>query len=99
MVSAGPFKKGHELFDKNHGVKMGVPNGGCDDAKTNLFMDWTGDSVNYTCFNPTTPFIPDGEVQSILHCDNVPNNYFPSKTYKSQDLKQIFFIMNNPTLF
>jgi len=77
MVSAGPFKKGHELFDKNHGVKMGVPDGGCDDAKTNLFMDWTGDSVNYTCFNPTTPFIPDTEVQSILHCDNVPNNYYP----------------------
>ena len=58
---------------------MGVPNGGCDDAKTSLKMDWDENSVNYTCFNPTTPFIPDDNVESLLHCDNVPKNFLPSK--------------------
>ena len=60
---------------------MGVPNGGCDDAKTSLNVDWDENSVNYTCFNPTTPFIPDETVESLLHCDNVPKNFLPSKNY------------------
>ena len=61
---------------------MGVPNGGCDDGKTSLHVDWDENSVNYTCFNPTTPFIPDENVESLLHCDNVPNNFLPSKALK-----------------
>jgi len=26
-----------DLYDDKHGVKMGVPNGGCDDAKVSAF--------------------------------------------------------------
>ena len=58
---------------------MGVSNGGCDDAHSNLEVDWKGNSVNYTCFNPTTPLIPNYGIQSKLHCDNVKNNYFIGK--------------------
>ena len=72
---------------------MGVPNGGCDDGKTSLHVDWDENSVNYTCFNPTTPFIPDENVESLLHCDNVPNNFLPSK---AQNISTIFFQIELP---
>ena len=61
---------------------MGVPTDGCDDGKTALTVDWNGDSLNYTCFYPTDPLIPDGTVQSKLHCDNVPNGFYPRKFTK-----------------
>ena len=61
---------------------MGVPTDGCDDGKTALTVDWNGDSLNYTCFYPTEPLIPDGTVQSKLHCDNVPNGFYPRKLYQ-----------------
>jgi len=77
VVTGGSSQPYNELYDAKHGVKMGVPNGGCDDAKTSLHMDWDENSVNYTCFNPTTPFIPDDHVESLLHCDNVPRNFLP----------------------
>ena len=77
--SGGAIQPNNQLFDAKHGIKMGVPNGGCDDAKTSLNVDWDENSVNYTCFNPTTPFIPDETVESLLHCDNVPKNFLPSK--------------------
>ena len=67
------------LYDAKHGIKMGVPSDGCDDAKTNLEMDWDGNSVNFTCFNPTRPLVPNTNVPSSLHCDSVSNDYFPSE--------------------
>jgi len=77
VVKGGAIQPNNQLFDAKHGIKMGVPNGGCDDAKTSLNVDWDENSVNYTCFNPTTPFIPDETVESLLHCDNVPKNFLP----------------------
>ena len=62
-----------------HPERTGSTNGGCDDAQTSLNVDWDENSVNYTCFNPTTPFMPDETVESLLHCDNVPKNFLPSK--------------------
>jgi hypothetical protein len=56
---------------------MGVPSNGCDDGHTMLDVDWDGNSVNYTCFNPNTPFIPNTNIESTLHCDDVPPNYSP----------------------
>ena len=47
---------------------MGIPNNGCDDAKTNINMDWDGNSINYTCFTPTQPFWPNSRIESLLHC-------------------------------
>lgn len=82
-VGAGPQLFGggghNSLFDAKHGVKMGVPNGGCDDGKTNLNVDWDGNSINYTCFYPTKPMMPDMNIESLLHCDDVPRNFLPSK--------------------
>ena len=68
-----------DLFDEKHGVKMGVPSNGCDDGKWKLDVDWDGNSVNYTCFYPTQPLVPNDSTKSNLHCDNVPNHFFPSK--------------------
>ena len=78
-----------DLFDAKHGVKMGVPTDGCDDGKTALTVDWNGDSLNYTCFYPTKPFIPDSRIQSNLHCDNVPKGFYPRKCEKSLEKKYI----------
>jgi len=77
FVTGGPIEPYDQLYDAKHGVKMGVPNGGCDDGKTRLQFDWDEKSINYTCFNPTTPLIPDDGIKSKLHCDNVPKNFFP----------------------
>ena len=74
------FDAGNKLFDAKHGVKMGVPDGGCDDAKTSLEVDWNENSVNYTCFYPTKPFLPDANIESLMHCDNVPPNFYPSES-------------------
>lgn len=79
-VGAGPqLFQDKALFDAKHGVKMGVPNGGCDDGQTNLDVDWDGNSINYTCFYPTKPIMPDMNIESLLHCDDVPRNFMPSK--------------------
>ena len=88
-VSGSPFLSA--LFDLKQRIKMGIPNFDCDDAKTNLEMDWKGDSKNYTCFHPEEPFLPQWNVQSKLHCDKVSNYYFPCKlTFLSNIFKPIF---------
>ena len=79
-----------DLFDAKHGVKMGVPTDGCDDGKTALTVDWSGDSLNYTCFYPTKPFIPDSSIRSNLHCDNVPKGFYPRMCLFNKYLKYQF---------
>ena len=47
--------------------------------QTNLFVDWNGDSSNYTCFTPSDPFLPS-KVKTELFCDNsIPSGYYPRK--------------------
>ena len=75
------FALSPDLYDQKQGVKMGIPSDGCDDAKTNLEVDWDGDSVNYTCFMPSQPFWPNLDIESLLHCDQIPKNYYPSKFF------------------
>lgn len=75
------------LYDEKHGIKMGIPKDGCDDGKTNLNVDWDGDSVNYTCFSPSTPLIPNPDIKSELFCDTtIPKNYFPQHYCMSEKI-------------
>lgn len=53
-------------------------NGWCR-FQTNLDVDWDGSPVNYTCYNPQDPISSNPEVQSKASCDQVDNDYYPSK--------------------
>lgn len=75
-----------DLYDPKHGVKMGVPNGNCDDAKTNLFVDWCDENIDlpecaqyYTCYTPNRPLLPNEALQPEYHSDmdSLPENYSP----------------------
>lgn len=56
-----------------HGVPMGESNHKCDDAKTNLTMDWDGSPVNYTCYAPK--IIPNKKTIPIQYCEQISRNY------------------------
>ncbi|XP_076647825.1 uncharacterized protein LOC143356206 [Halictus rubicundus] len=56
-----------------HGVPMGNPSPNCDDAKTNLTMDWNGSPADYTCYQPK--FIPNKNVYPTEYCERIPRNY------------------------
>jgi len=87
-ASGGPQRPlSPDLFDAKHGVKMGVPTDGCDDGKTALTVDWSGDSLNYTCFYPTKPLIPDSSIRSNLYCDNVPKGFYPQHFCMKQTIQ------------
>ncbi len=55
--------------------------------------------MNFTCFNPQNPLIPDPNVKSKLYCDNsIPKNYYPRKlityllmTNKHDRKEQMFY--------
>lgn len=64
-----------DLFDKKHGIKMGVPSPHCDDAKTNLTVDWDNSPINYTCFEEKATYLPNIDVHPTLHADHIPKNY------------------------
>ncbi|XP_076244050.1 uncharacterized protein LOC143185172 [Calliopsis andreniformis] len=56
-----------------HGVPMGQPSVDCDDAKTNLTMDWDGSPIDYTCYGKK--LVPDKETIPIQYCERIPKNY------------------------
>ncbi|KAK7794145.1 hypothetical protein R5R35_012528 [Gryllus longicercus] len=60
--------------DDSHGVKMGVASPVCDDARSNLTLDWDFSPVNYTCFSRYR-IRPDESVQPILERENIPRFY------------------------
>ncbi|PSN39342.1 hypothetical protein C0J52_21869 [Blattella germanica] len=64
-----------DIHDREHGVKMGVSSHSCDDAKTNLTVDWDFSPFDYTCYNPTNKFYPDWRIKPILECENIPKHY------------------------
>ena len=73
-----------DLYDPKHGVKMGVPDGNCDDAKTNLFVDWCDENIDlpecaqyYTCNTPTNPIRPNAALQPEYQVDILPMNFIP----------------------
>lgn len=62
--------------DVRHKVKMGEKHVECDDGETNIDMDWSGHPMNYTCYHPTTPILPD-HLPHVMECENIPPNYQP----------------------
>ncbi|XP_047005040.1 uncharacterized protein LOC124624081 [Schistocerca americana] len=65
----------HNLKDAKHGVKMGVASRFCDDAETNLTVDWNYSPVNYTCFTPKDRYIPDPTSPPLIEKENIPKAY------------------------
>lgn len=50
-------------------------NSTCDDGKTNLTVDWDGDPVNYTCYNPHKYFEPNYDLPNIIIKSAIPKAY------------------------
>ena len=44
-------------------------------SQTNLTVDWDGSAVNYTCFSWKYPLPVNEDVESIITCDTIPENY------------------------
>ncbi|XP_026275402.1 uncharacterized protein LOC113204426 [Frankliniella occidentalis] len=57
------------------GVPMGALNPNCDDAKTNLTVDWNFSALEYTCFFPSKLILPDFNIQPVLDIESVPKEY------------------------
>ncbi|XP_029042753.1 uncharacterized protein LOC114875985 [Osmia bicornis bicornis] len=56
-----------------HNIPMGQPSATCDDAKTNLTVDWDGSPVNYTCYDKR--ILPDRRTPALKYTVLVPKNY------------------------
>ncbi|XP_014276623.1 uncharacterized protein [Halyomorpha halys] len=50
-------------------------NSTCDDGKTNLTVDWDGDPVNYTCYNPHNYFKPNYDLPNLIIKSAIPKAY------------------------
>ncbi|CAG7837795.1 unnamed protein product [Allacma fusca] len=86
-------KKG--LAKDEHGrVQMGVASDQCDDAKTNLTVDWDGSVANYTCFHPETRFPQSPYLQPLQECEVIPDAYRPEHFCMD---KQIHYKHNIPS--
>ena len=64
---------GHGPSESLHGVLMGVPSSTCDDAKTNLTIDWNSSPVDHTCYDKK--IVPDRETIPVKYCERIPKNY------------------------
>jgi len=62
--------------DVKNKVKMGEKHVECDDGETNLGIDWSGHPMNYTCYHPTTPLLPN-ILPPVLECEDLPPSYQP----------------------
>ncbi|XP_017880005.1 uncharacterized protein LOC108624905 [Ceratina calcarata] len=56
-----------------HGIAMGHPSVNCDDAKTNLTMDWDGDPIDYICYNQR--ITPSRDKIAIKYCEHISEHY------------------------
>uniref|UniRef100_T1J6D3 DUF3105 domain-containing protein n=1 Tax=Strigamia maritima TaxID=126957 RepID=T1J6D3_STRMM len=57
-------------------VEMGRPDSDCDDAKTNLTVDWDESPVNYTCYTKFR-LKQNRNLKPSLECDDIPIGYIP----------------------
>lgn len=74
-----PGEVPEKVQDTVHGVKMGVVNPECDNAKVNISVDFLDDPTAYICYHPKAMY-PLGTVahgHSKQSCDTVPNDYHP----------------------
>lgn len=43
--------------------------------QTDLHLDWDGSPLNYTCYHEKEPFPIVDDLEAIVECDNIPENY------------------------
>lgn len=78
-----------KLQDPVHGIKMGVVNPACDNAKVNISVDFLDDPTVYKCYHPKALY-PLGTVthgHSKQSCDTVPAGYHPRHYCMNQRVK------------
>lgn len=65
----------HNDYSQNslNQIHMGRVSVHCDDAKTNLTVDWDGSPVDYTCYDRR--IIPKPGISPLLYCENIPTAY------------------------
>lgn len=63
------------LADEKHGIKMGITDEKCDNAKKNLEIDWNGSPIDYTCYNPKYPLPVLQGIRLIEECEDIPADY------------------------
>ncbi|KZC06978.1 PREDICTED: uncharacterized protein LOC107195223 [Dufourea novaeangliae] len=56
-----------------HEIPMGQPSVNCDDARTNLTVDWNGSPADYTCYYEKLR--PNKETIPHLYCEHIPMTY------------------------
>lgn len=61
------------LMHDSHGIAMGHPSSTCDDAKTNLTMDWDGNPITYTCYDQR--IVPNRDTIAIKYCEHISEYY------------------------
>lgn len=68
-----------KLHDAQHGVKMGVINPACDDAKVNISVDFFDQPEEFICYHPkaTLPFPSMRNLPPKKSCDTLLYNYRP----------------------
>ncbi|RWS24547.1 DUF3105 domain containing protein-like protein [Leptotrombidium deliense] len=64
------------MKDEKHGIKMGEVYEGCDDAETDLEIDWDASPVSYTCYHPKFPYPINNKIKSEESCIELPSNYY-----------------------
>ncbi|KDR15445.1 uncharacterized protein LOC110833602 isoform X1 [Zootermopsis nevadensis] len=70
-----PYSEHVDIHDREHVVRMGVVTTECDDAKTNLTLDWDYSPADYTCYTYNRKYLPDRRIKPILECENIPMYY------------------------
>lgn len=63
-----------EFTPSNDDVHMGVVSKYCDDAQTNLTIDWDNSPINYTCFESKYLYFPR-DIQPIGISYSIPQEY------------------------
>ncbi|XP_006621423.1 uncharacterized protein LOC102680815 [Apis dorsata] len=56
-----------------HGIPMGYSSQNCDDAKSNLTMDWDGNPIVHTCYDKR--IVPNRSTTAIMYCVLMPKYY------------------------
>nr|ARK19811.1 venom protein [Ampulex compressa] len=60
-------------FESSHRIQMGRPTSDCDDAKTNLTVDWDRSPIQHTCYDKK--ILPNAGVRPLKYCEYIPKAY------------------------
>lgn len=63
------------MYDNKHRIVMGIPNVDCDDAQTNINVDWDSNPMDYFCSEDKTNYLPKSSVKPLHTWDYIPTEY------------------------